>query len=298
VAYAENAGCRLYYEDYAAAIAVDDATPLVFVPGLGLTAAAWSGIAARAVATCRVIALDPRGAGRSDKPDVEYTGELFADDVAAVLDAARIEQADVVGLSMGGMIVQELAIRHPGRVRSLVLASTYAATDEWSRRVFEVRRTMIRELGIAEQFKLSILLITSPATFREYPEVVSLLERALTGDPPDERAYLRQLQYCMDHDTRDRLHEIRAPTLVINGANDILTSPFQGYELAASIPGAQYCELANGSHVLVFEEPDEFLDTVLEFVARTLRSGVGGAQRQPGRVTARASRRRPRASRP
>lgn len=259
--FAESGDCRLYFEDQGGG------NVIVLVPGLGLSADAWGVIAGKLVGSHRVVSVDPRGAGRSDKPDERYTGPMVAADLASILDAAQIETAHVVGLSMGGMIAQEFAIRYPDRLKSLVLASTYAATDDWSRRIFEVRRMIIERIGLLEQFKLSVLTVTSPSTFRTKPEVVEGFERGLIDNLPDKSAYLRQLQYCMDHDTHDRLSAIRVPTLVVTGSDDILTSRFQGRELAEGIPGAEFREVPGGSHVFLFEEPDLFAQTVLEFIA-------------------------------
>ena len=261
MAYVNNAGVDLYYDVHG------DGEPVVFIPGLGLTAEAWGSVTSLLAEQVRVIVLDPRGAGRSDKPDVPYTPLSLAQDLVSILDAAEVERGHVVGLSMGGMIAQELGIRFPDRVASLVLLSTYAAPDDWSRRLFEVRRLMIERLGLLDHFKLSIMLVFSPVAFREMGDQVEAVERRLRDNPPDTSAYLRQLQYCLDHDTTDRLNRISAPTVVVTGSNDILTSPLQGRDLAEGIPGAIYREFEGASHGLWVEKADAVADMIRDWVA-------------------------------
>lgn len=272
MAFAANRRANLYYEIHG------DGDPLLLIPGLGLTTRAWAHITPRLAEKHRVIVVDPRGAGNSDTADVPYTGELFAEDMTAVLDAAEAERAHVVGLSMGGMISQELAIRYPQRVASLILLSTYAAVDDWSRRLFEVRRTIIERLGLLEHFRMSIMFVFSPAAFRAIKDRVDAIEQALRQNPPDERAYLRQVAFCLEHDAVDQLARIMAPTLVVTGSADILTSPFQGRELAGWIPGATYREFPGPSHGLWLEAAAEFVELVLSWTSDHPVTTAGAAE--------------------
>jgi len=262
--HARNGDVDIYYEVHGGA----GGDAVLLVPGLGLTTRGWAGVTENLARDHRVIVVDPRGAGQSSKPDVEYNGDTNAADMLAVVDAAGAERVHFVGMSMGGMIAQEFALHHPERVASLVLASTYAAVDDWSRRLFEVRRMIIERIGLVEHFKLSIMFVFSPFAFRAMADQVRRIEEGLTKNPPDQAAYLRQMQYCVDHDTRDRLSQIRCPTLVATGLHDILTSPIQGRELAGWIDGAEYVEFEGASHGLIFEEIEEFSDLVRTFASR------------------------------
>src|SRR5207245_1380154 len=103
--YARNGETQLYFEVHG------EGDPIVLIPGLGQAIEAWSATTGTLSRSHQVILVDPRGVARSDKPDVPYTGEIFARDIAPVLDAARVEAAHLVGHSMGGMIAQEFAIR-------------------------------------------------------------------------------------------------------------------------------------------------------------------------------------------
>ena len=249
MAFATNGDTRLYYE------ALGEGDAILLITGLGGASEHWGEDIRDLAATHKLILVDPRGAGRSDKPDVPYTGDLLAEDMRAILDDAGVERAHVVGISMGGMIGQELAIRHPGRVQSLMLVSTYAATDSWSRRIFEIRRLMIDRLGFAEQFRMAMLFVFSPRTFRDMPDVVSQLEEGFAENPPELPAYLRQLQFCTDHDATERLGQITAPTLVVTGADDLLTTTLQGRDLTDLIPQAECREIPDASHLYIYEQP-------------------------------------------
>jgi pimeloyl-ACP methyl ester carboxylesterase len=264
VPYAQSAGVRIYYEDSGQGVAV------VLLPGLGMATPAWEPVRERLAAHHRVVVIDPRGAGQSDKPDEPYTGETMAGDVIAVLDAAGIESAHLVGHSMGGMIIQEVAIRHAPRALSVVLAATYAATDEWSQRVLDVRRLLIEQLGLEQQFRVSVLFVFSPRSFRTMRDWIASLEARLRDNPPDPRGYLHQLDFCRQHDARDRLRRVAVPALVVTGAEDILTSAIQGRELAGLIPGARYQEYPQASHGVVWEEAEAFAGLVTDFVADRL----------------------------
>jgi pimeloyl-ACP methyl ester carboxylesterase len=252
---------RIHYADQGEGDAV------VLLPGLGMSHATWAAHATRLGRTHRVLSVDPRGSGESDKPDEPYTRATVSADVAAVLDAAGVGAAHVVGQSMGGMIAQDLALERPDRIRSLTLVSTYAVVDEWSRKLMAARRGLIAAGGLELQFSISLLLVFSPQAFREIGPFISELERRVAANPPDERAYLRQLSYCADHDAAGRLHELTAPTLVVAGGRDFVTSAIQNRELAELIPGARYEEFANSSHGLIWEEPDRFGDTLVAFLA-------------------------------
>jgi pimeloyl-ACP methyl ester carboxylesterase len=240
---------------------------IVFVPGLGLPRAAFSLVTPSFTPRYRVITIDPRGAGASAKPDMPYTAETVVADVEAVLDAAGLKQAHFVGLSMGGMIGQELALRRPARVASLILLSTYAAVDEWSGRCMRLRRKLIDRLGLIDQFELSLLLVSCPSTVGRAPELVALFEGMLRADPPPVESYCRQLDFCLEHDARDRLTGLETPTLVITGSDDILTPPHQGRELARLIPGALYREVSEASHALLWERPNMLAELIESFIA-------------------------------
>jgi pimeloyl-ACP methyl ester carboxylesterase len=240
-----------------------DGDPVLLIPGLGMSASTWSAVGSRLAASHRVLYADPRGSGESDTPDVPYSGELVAADMLAVLDDAGVDGAHVVGMSMGGMIAQHLALAHPERVRTLTLVSTYAATDEWTRRVLDGRRWLIDQGGLPAQFRISIFFVFSPRAFRELPDFIHGLEERLAEHPPDETAYRRQLDFCSSHDLSARLGELRIPTLVVTGGHDFLTSPFQGRELAELVPGARYEEVEGASHALIWERSEliaEMLD--------------------------------------
>lgn len=258
-------GVELHYE------LVGDGPPLVLLPGLGLSGAAWNDVVPHLPGR-RLVILDTRGGGRSDKPGGPYTAQQLADDVIAVLDDAGVDHASILGLSLGGMIAQEVALRHPDRVRALVLLSTYAKPDDWARRLYELRMELLQRLGLDAQFKLSTLVLFSPYSLRAHPELVDRVERIFGAAPPDPEGYRNQMQYCLDHDAAARLGELSVPALVVAGGRDLIASPAQGRELADAMTDGRYLEIENASHALWLEHPRELGDAVMTFLADAERS--------------------------
>ena len=257
--FADSGSARIYFEDEG------DGEAVLLIPGLGGNTKQMAAISLALAENYHVITVDPRGAGQSDKPNSPYSGEILVEDMIAVLDASKTQRTAVIGISMGGMIGQELAIRHPERVRVLMLSVTYGAADAWSERMWEVRQTAIERLGIAAQFRLAQIFLFSPRTFRSESEAIQAFADGFAENPPDESAYLRQMAFCRDHDAISRLSEISVPTLVVSASDDITASPLQGKELAQGIPGASYLEIADAPHLFMLAQPERFAGIFAEF---------------------------------
>ena len=242
---ADNNGCAIHYT-------IDGAggRDVVLIPGLGGSCVQMAGIRNALARHFRVITIDPRGGGESDHPDQPYTA------------------ADFIGISFGAMIAQEVAIREPQRTRSLLLASSYAAADAWSRQMWQVRESLIENQGLRAHMELAVMFLFSPRTFRTEHETVERLQAAFAGLPDDSIGYRRQLAYCRNHDTTDRLHAIKASTHVVTGAEDILCSPLQGRELAEGILGASYEEIDGAAHLFMLSQPERFASLSREFIER------------------------------
>ncbi len=241
---------------------------LVLVMGLGAHSGAWALNAPELAKQFRVTTFDNRGAGRTSAPDEPYSIRQMADDTAALLESIGIERAHVVGASMGGMIAQELAINYPDRIDRLVLACSRARTSEMRKRVAVAQRAL-HEAGVPRE---SIIAIQQPwgstATLLQDPDKPAAAITLALKDPHPiaKHAYLRQLDATMAHDTLDRLDQIRAETLVLVGAEDILTPPYESEELAAHIPNATLRILPRGGHGFTGEYPAEFNAAVAGFL--------------------------------
>jgi aminoacrylate hydrolase len=246
------------------------------VPGLGLAASAWGPVVELLEPSHCVLVTEPRGSGTSDAPAGPYTAELVAADLLCTLDAAGCDSVHLVGLSMGGMIAQDFAVRHPDRLESLVLLSTFAAPDAWFTRLFTFRRELIRSVGIREHYRLYVMFIFSPFAFRRIPETIARVDATVQANPPDEQAYLAQIDYCLAHDRTSALAELRVPTLVIVGSQDILTPPPLGRELAAAIPNARFHEVEGASHGLWLEYPGELVRLCDDFFRASSRGVDAG----------------------
>ncbi len=260
--FAEAGPLAIHYDDQGSGPTV------ALLPGLGLGGAAWEPVAERLRRRgLRTLAIDLRGAGASDAPDEPYDGAELAADVVAVLDHAGIERAAIVGLSLGGAVAQHLVLDAPQRVGALCLVATVACLDAWSRRIMELRVELLERLDMAAQARFGLLTISSPQTLRTHEAVLSALADRLAQLPPErQRAYRRQLDFTLIHDTRSRLADVPAPTLVVAAEHDLLASPLQGRELAALIPGSQYREVAGCSHVLFLEAPEHLAKLIGDFV--------------------------------
>lgn len=254
--FADSAGTSIHYDLRGAG------DTLLLVPGLGGTVAQLAPLAEALSTSHRVISVDPRCGGESDKPDSPLTGELLAADMAAVLDHAGVGSAHFVGISFGGMIGQELALAHPQRVRSLLLASSYGASDAWTEHLWLARLMLLERLGLQEHFQVALMFLHSPRVFREHPETIARIQAAFAAAPPDPGGYRRQLEYCRRHDARARLGAVRAPTLVMTGSEDILSPPAMGRALAELIPGARFQEVADGAHLFMLLQPVAFAEQV------------------------------------
>jgi pimeloyl-ACP methyl ester carboxylesterase len=179
----------------------------------------------------------------------------------------------VIGLSMGGMIAQDLAVRFPAIVKSLVLLSTFAEPDAWFTRLFEARRQLIERVGIVEHFRIFLMFIFSPLAFRRIPETIDRVEQNFRQRPPDTAAYLRQIDYCLGHSASGELAAIETSTLVISGTHDFLIPSALAAELAAVIPGAEHSEFEGASHGLWLEYPERLAAVCEEFIERSESKG-------------------------
>lgn len=192
----------------------------------------------------------------------------MADDAAALLETLSIERAHVLGVSMGGMMAQELAINHPDRVGKLILACSRAKPTGARRLAAEVQRvTRLSALDPRERTAFGMPWGMTATFMQDQRRVDQSIELAAKDPyPMQAHAYIRQLEATMAHDTLDRLHLIRAETLVLVGAEDILTPPWESAVLAERIPGAALRTLQRGGHGFSLEYAAEFNAAVLDFL--------------------------------
>lgn len=244
--------------------------PVLLIMGFGGDHLAWGMQVPVLAERHRVIAFDNRGAGQSDAPDHPYTTRTMADDAAGLLAALGVEQAHVIGLSMGGMIAQELALNHPARVRTLQLHATYARPDAYLRALMASWRTVRSALGREDALRAMAPWLFAPATYNERPGFVeTVLQTALASPHPQSlTGFLRQSEAVIAHDALDRLPAIRCPTLVSVAEQDGLVPPRFSRELADRIPGAELVVIPRGGHVCLWEHADAFNDLCLGFLAR------------------------------
>jgi pimeloyl-ACP methyl ester carboxylesterase len=217
-----------------------------------------------------VIALDNRGAGQSEVPEGPYTIPGMAADVVGLMDALGIARAHVCGASMGGMIAQELALRHPGRVRTLQLHCTAPVIDAYGRFLIDTLLA-VKARGDREENVCAVMpWLLCRKTMVERPDFIRFwIERALTyAYPTGYEGLARQADAIRGHDTSARLGEIRVPTLLTTGAEDILVPPASSRELHARIPGAELVTIDDAGHLHFIEQMERFNAVCLDFLSK------------------------------
>src|SRR5215510_11673502 len=242
----------MFYQD------VGDGEPLVLIMGYGGDTTAWAFQIPEFSARHRVIAFDNRGVGQSDAPDHPYATRGMAVDALGLMDALGVDSAHVIGVSMGGMIAQELALARPDAYMLALIAA-------W--------REMRIGLGHESTLRTLGLWLFSPATYAERPEFIEvLLQNSLANPYPQTLAgFLRQGEAVAAHDALDRLSAIRCPTLVSVAEDDILVPPRFAREIAARIAGAELQLIPGAGHGYFLERPDVFNALSLDFIARSSR---------------------------
>ena len=262
--FADANGARLYYEVYG------EGEPLLLIMGLGANHLAWASHVPAYAREFQVIVFDNRGTGQSDFPeDVDFTIPLMADDAAALLDALGVDRAHVYGVSMGGMIAQELALRHPRRLRSLILGATWPGGPDAVPPEMETLRLLVDWGAAAGRVASPAFLdvLYSPGYLAEHgSELLEGFGRYADYPQTAPEAYVAQLGAAARHDTYDRLPDIAAPTLVIHGTADPLVPAANGRILAERIPRAGLVLLEGARHGYLQEKQAEADAAVLSFL--------------------------------
>jgi pimeloyl-ACP methyl ester carboxylesterase len=260
--------------------------------GFGMGVAAWWRTVPVLAAHFRVIAFDNRGVGRSERPAWPYSIARLADDAVAVLDAAGEDRAHVYGLSLGGMVAQEIALRHPGRVRALVLGATTAggpgapAGGPLAMSFFARSPAM----GDEEAQWAAVPYMYGERTRRRHAARIGEDIARRLGTASSLSTHVQQLAAAGAHSTAGRLHEIAAPTLVVHGAEDVVVPAAGAHRLADAIPGARLRVWRGAGHFYVTDEPRADRDVARFLLAHTpersrLSRLVARVRRQSSRGT-------------
>ena len=232
---------------------------VLLIAGLGDPAEAWQFQLDGLADSYRLTAFDNRGAGRTPLPAEPFSVATMADDAAALLRALEIPAAHVAGFSGGSVIAQELALRHPELVNSLVLISTWARPDPFMRAVANFWRWLAESAPGERAFLEALCLwIYTPRAHAD-GTVDKLIEEMLAfPHKPSTEAIQRSLDACLAPDTAGRLAGIAAPALVLAGGLDMITPPRHGQAVADGIPGARFEVLPEEAHQLFQEAPGQF----------------------------------------
>ena len=267
-------GTRIHYE----VTGKSGATPVLMIQGLGASKNAWN-LQRIAMATrFRIISFDNRGAGRSDKPTEPFTLEQMADDALAVLDAAGIETAHVVGASMGGVISQIVTVKYPHRVRSLTLVCTACRNHPWRQELLQTWAKTAADKGMIEVGKEAAQWVMSPRSFRRLVPAFTWMGPLAALRP--RHSFVSQIDAILNtrEDLVDQLSTITAPTMIIVGNQDILTPRGDSEEIAERIPNAELVVISGAAHGLMMEHASTFNRILIEFLQRTELARVSEQQ--------------------
>jgi 3-oxoadipate enol-lactonase len=265
---AEIEGRKIEYEVHGPD-AEGPSSPLVLINGMGGSSRGWLPLQVPEFSKSRrTVLVNHRGVMGSEDPGGSFTTADLADDVALLFEALKIDQADVLGSFMGGMTAQELALRHPNRVRHLALLGTYARPDAKRRLILEDWANLARAEISQETLMRTRLAWTLEDRTLEQTELIEGMLKFFEaeGSPVSHDLFVRQCEACLHHDTLDRLGDIQHKTLVICGRSDRLTPPTLHRELADHIPNARLVVLQYGAHLVMMESAERFNQVILQFL--------------------------------
>lgn len=252
-----------YYEERG-----DAGDPLVFLSGLGGDHRAFSLASRYFGRKYRTLAFDSRDAGRSDRFDAPYSTADMADDVAAWLGAINAAPAHVVGQSLGGLVAQEVAIRHPGRVKSLTLVSAHVGANPWRKAVIDSWAQLRGLVDPGPFTRATLPWLVAPEFYRQKEQIEGLVRFAERNPwPQDPEAFGRLARAAGTHDARDRVGDISAPCLVLVGEFDLVNPPRAAEELAKAIPGARLQILPGVGHMPHIENRIDFRNALEQFLS-------------------------------
>lgn len=256
-------GTRLHYQVWGPR----DAPPLLLVHGLGADHRAWI-MQRRALGQRhRCIAFDNRGVGSSDKPVGPYAMEVMAGDALRVLGAAGHASAHVLGVSMGGVLAQILAVRAPEQVRSLTLACTACRHLRWRRELLARWIETAEAEGMGVFIRDNMRWLMGQRSLRRIAPLATFVVPLAVNVPAHGFAAQARAILAMDDSVADELASVRAPTLVVVGSQDILTPRGDSEELAERIGGAELVVIRGGAHMVQAEHAATFNRVVLDHLA-------------------------------
>src|SRR5712691_5892345 len=245
--------------------------PLILIPYLAADYACYAFQVADYAKHFTCISVDLRGAGETDKPEGTYTTELFADDIAAFMQALRIPQAHVAGLSLGAATAMWLAAKHPDKVKSLSLHSAWTKTDPFLKAAVESWQVMAQGLGSVPEMVIRgiFLWCYTPELYASRPEYIDALAAFVRGRPVQPLdAFMRQSKAVIAHDAQSQLSKIQAPTQITFGRYDMVTSTRFADSMRHNIRHAELVIFEGCAHAPIYEKVDEFNQTTLEFLQR------------------------------
>ncbi|HWC26020.1 MAG TPA: alpha/beta fold hydrolase [Solirubrobacteraceae bacterium] len=265
---AKIAGAELYYERRGQGAA------MLLLQGLGGNTLHWGeGFLGALEADFELVLYDHRGAGRSGPLTGEHTIADLAGDALALLDALGIDRAHVVGISMGGMVAQELALLAPERVRTLTLGCTFPGGPEATMTDTAVIAMLAEAVLSGDQERATRVgyEVMIAAEYGRQEGAYELYREVAAQHPAPLPVLMAQLSAIVDHDTSERLGEIEAPTLVIHGTDDRLMDPSNAELIARLVPGARLELLEGSGHMFFWEQPERSARLVREHAAAATR---------------------------
>ena len=246
---------KMNYEIFGGA-PLGDGPPVVMIMGLAGDMNWWDRQIPDLSRRLKVVVFDNRGVGATDTPRQRYSIKDLAEDTVGLMDALEIPRAHLIGVSMGGMIAQEVCLNFPDRVAKMVLGCTHSGGLGFVMPGIEAVRklTLTRGKSREEIARQIISIMFTPRFIENNPETIKGIIERFVQKQQDRKAFENQFWAIMGHDTYGRLPEIKAPTLVVTGTEDLLVPPVNSETLAKGIPGAQLVTLPGSGHCFFIEE--------------------------------------------
>ena len=270
-------GTRIAYE----LCGREDGEPLVCIQGLSADRRGWLRQRGALGERYRLLLVDNRGVGESDRPPGPYDLGEMAADVVAVMDDIGWASAHVMGASMGGVIAQIMGVLHADRVRSLVLACTACRHEPWRRELLAGWKATAQADGMRTFAERNAKWLVGPRSVRRFWPVLNLFGGLALNAEPD--AFAAQVDAILQADEalRHDLTGVTAPVLVIVGSQDVLTPMADAEEVAEAIPGALLAVVRGGAHGFMFEHAKVFNQTVRSFLDTVTAEASGAVRRLP-----------------